>query len=81
MTGQPTTPPTVVHVHNTNYAAASATARAPAVPPPRKSIVVAYLAWALGCYAGIHRPDSGVVLYLFPELVGRPQLRDPATRG
>lgn len=26
-------------------------------------------------------PDSGVVPYLFPELVGRPQLRDPATRG
>ena len=26
-------------------------------------------------------PDSGVVLYLFPELVGRPTLRDPEHHG
>ena len=26
-------------------------------------------------------PDSGVVLYLFPEFVGRPRLRDPAPNG
>ena len=45
MTDQPTT--TVVHVHNTNYAAAS----------------------------------DPLVIYLVPELVGRPQLRDPATHG
>ncbi len=41
MTEQPTTFPTVVHVHNTNYAtaAAAATAQAAAVPPARKSMI------------------------------------------
>ena len=57
MTEQPTSPPTVVHVHNTNYAtaAAAATAQAAAVPPARKSAIVAYLALALGWLAGLHR--------------------------
>lgn len=38
MTDQPTTP-VAVHVHNTNYAAASATAQASAVPAPLKSMI------------------------------------------
>ena len=58
MTDQPTaTPPTIVNVHldNTNYATAAATAQASAVPPARKSALVAYLALALGWLVGLHR--------------------------
>ena len=59
MTDPSTTPPTIVNVHldNTNYATATAaaTAQASAVPAARKSVLVAYLALALGWYAGVHR--------------------------
>ena len=61
MTDQPTTttPPTIVNVHldNTNYAtaAAAATAQASAIPAVRKSVLVAYLALAVGWLAGLHR--------------------------
>ena len=58
MTDQPTTtPPTIVNVHldNTNYATAAATAQASAVPAARKSALVAYLALAVGWLVGLHR--------------------------
>ena len=58
MTDQPTTtPPTIVNVHldNTNYATAAATAQASAVPAARKSVLVAYLALAFGWLVGVHR--------------------------
>ena len=58
MTDQPTTtPPTIVNVHldNTNYATAGATAQASAVPAARKSALVAYLALAVGWLVGLHR--------------------------
>lgn len=81
MIEQPTAPPTVVYVHNTNYA--SATAQASAVPAALTEAVekALHALVTAGHIDADNDPYSGVVLYLFPELVGRPGLRDPARHG
>lgn len=60
MSDQPNAqPPTVVNVHNTNYATAQASAAAAASasadPGGPKSTLVAYIALAVGFWGGLHR--------------------------